>query len=563
MNTESLPDAIPVPVEVPPGHWRREATHCPQPLSPLFRGALPGITAGFARLCAEMGVLADALEWREIGGWVYTRVVPLGGGEVAPDPALIRSRVEESIEAIRSDRFGRYLERWHREWRPEFRARVADVAGVDLCPLELGALADHLGGTLELTTQALGVHILLHGAGAVALTELAFTCRDLLGWDDARTLSLLSGLSGASTAPATALAGLAAQARENATVRRIVEDGSPAALTRLGKADPAFTAAFAAYEAAYGLRAIRYDTIDPSVRELSSLTVRLVAEQLQSGFDDDARAAEVQARREATRAEARAALATLPATDRGRFERALDRASAAYPVREDNGPLTVTEPLALVRRVALEIGRRLAGAGVIETADDVFFLELPEIFALLAAGPDVADHRDLVRRRRAERAWVESHPGPSVLGPAGQPLPLADLAPEAQFMNEAFLWLLERAGHFVSTPPQAPARRLTGVGASAGTYTGRVRVLHSEADFGKLDPGAVLVCPVTSPTWAMLFPNVGALVTDAGGLLSHPAIIAREFHVPAVVATGNATALLADGQLVTVDGSTGHVDILS
>lgn len=82
-----------------------------------------------------------------------------------------------------------------------------------------------------------------------------------------------------------------------------------------------------------------------------------------------------------------------------------------------------------------------------------------------------------------------------------------------------------------------------------------------ESEFGKLQAGDVLVCPITSPVWSMLFPSIGALVTDTGGILSHPAIIAREYRVPAVVATGNATRLLEDGQTVTVDGSTGVIEI--
>jgi pyruvate,water dikinase len=82
-----------------------------------------------------------------------------------------------------------------------------------------------------------------------------------------------------------------------------------------------------------------------------------------------------------------------------------------------------------------------------------------------------------------------------------------------------------------------------------------------ESDFGRLRPGDVLVCPITSPVWSVLFPSVGALVTDTGGLLSHPAIIAREYRVPAVVATGNATALLSDDQVVTIDGTTGRIEV--
>jgi pyruvate,water dikinase len=108
---------------------------------------------------------------------------------------------------------------------------------------------------------------------------------------------------------------------------------------------------------------------------------------------------------------------------------------------------------------------------------------------------------------------------------------------------------------------QAQARKLTGIAASPGRYHGTVRVLEGEHEFAKLEPGDVLVCPSTSPVWSVVFLNVGALVTDTGGLLSHPAIIAREYRVPAVVATGNATELLADGQVVTVDGTAGTVEI--
>ncbi len=69
-----------------------------------------------------------------------------------------------------------------------------------------------------------------------------------------------------------------------------------------------------------------------------------------------------------------------------------------------------------------------------------------------------------------------------------------------------------------------------------------------------------MVCPATSPVWSVLFSSIGALVTNYGGILSHPAIIAREFHIPAVVATGNATELLQDGQVVKVDGTRGTVE---
>jgi pyruvate,water dikinase len=104
---------------------------------------------------------------------------------------------------------------------------------------------------------------------------------------------------------------------------------------------------------------------------------------------------------------------------------------------------------------------------------------------------------------------------------------------------------------------------VVGTPASAGRYTGTVRVVMGEHEFDKIRAGDVVVCPVTSPAWSVVFPSIGALVTDAGGILSHPAIIAREHGIPAVVGTGIATSRLTDGEMVVVDGDAGTVSIVS
>jgi rifampicin phosphotransferase len=173
---------------------------------------------------------------------------------------------------------------------------------------------------------------------------------------------------------------------------------------------------------------------------------------------------------------------------------------------------------------------------------------------------DGTDQLELVIRRKRERAWVLAHPGPASYGKdPGPPPPFASLPPEARLANEGFLWAVDRI-----IGPEARAQRgangaVTGIPASPGSYTGPVRVIRSEAEFDRLRAGDVLVCPVTSPVWSVLFPSIGALVTDNGGVLSHPAIIAREYGVPAVVATESGTSVLRDGQVVTVDGTAGVV----
>ncbi len=100
---------------------------------------------------------------------------------------------------------------------------------------------------------------------------------------------------------------------------------------------------------------------------------------------------------------------------------------------------------------------------------------------------------------------------------------------------------------------------LNGNPASAGVITGVARVITSLDEAGRLKQGEILVCPATMPPWTPLFAIASAVVTDHGGILSHTAIVAREYRIPAVVGTKLATALIRDGQRVTVDGNEGFV----
>ncbi|MFH1185427.1 MAG: PEP-utilizing enzyme, partial [Chloroflexota bacterium] len=96
----------------------------------------------------------------------------------------------------------------------------------------------------------------------------------------------------------------------------------------------------------------------------------------------------------------------------------------------------------------------------------------------------------------------------------------------------------------------------------AGKVTGPARVVHSTEDFGRVQPGDVLVCASPNPSWVALYAIGAGLVTDSGGVLSHAAVLAREFGVPAVVGTGDATRRLRDGELVEIDGATGRVRLV-
>ena len=249
-----------------------------------------------------------------------------------------------------------------------------------------------------------------------------------------------------------------------------------------------------------------------------------------------------------------------------KFERVLKRAQQTYPVREDNEFYTLSAPYALIRYALLELGFRLAERDVIRQGDDVFYLELEEARSALITGDQPTTRSNLfkqVRHRRAQRAWAQANPAPPDYGlEPPQPASFDFLPSEARLSTEALTWSLDRIFEPQKSQTQQAAReQLRGLAASAGQYIGPVRVIMNEGEFDKLQPGDVLVCPITSPVWSLIFPKVGALVTDSGGILSHPAIIAREYQIPAVVALGNATSLLKDGQTVKVDGSYGTVTV--
>jgi pyruvate,water dikinase len=103
---------------------------------------------------------------------------------------------------------------------------------------------------------------------------------------------------------------------------------------------------------------------------------------------------------------------------------------------------------------------------------------------------------------------------------------------------------------------------LKGVGASAGIVTATACVLSSPQDFNRMQPGNVIVAPITTPAWTPLFAMASAVVTDIGGPLSHGSIVAREYGIPAVLGTGIATRRIHQGQRITVDGSAGVVTLL-
>src|SRR5262245_17424146 len=272
LNSESAALAVApaLTAEPPPGYWERAASHYPRPLSLMQRSFwLPIANAAARGVFDEFGLLVETIDTREIGGWIYTRLVPLGGKDRPAPPSWLvpllirlvpqmRSRIKCCVQAIRSDKAGRYVERWYHEWRPALIERSVKLRGVELTALTDRELDEHISALLDLLRESLSIHFLLHSTDAFLPYELARACSELLGWDDRHTLLLVSGLSVKSTEPARELAGLARLVRRDPEVRRLLQQSGEEAIAALAEMQGEFAAELARYLREFGGRALAY-----------------------------------------------------------------------------------------------------------------------------------------------------------------------------------------------------------------------------------------------------------------------------------------------------------------
>ena len=386
----------------------------------------------------------DGLEMRAIRGWHYQRIVPLGGVDRPPAPEALqwlgmrllpefRQRRAAARRSIREGLDRRILQDWSETMRPRLVAEAESLAEVDADRLDDGALRAHWQRARDLHAYGVRCHFRLHVPIGIARFELARICRELFGWDEARTFELMSGLSTASTDGAAALAELGARI-DSAALRELVERADRAAVAGLRAADSAFAAAFDAYQHQYATRVLCYEFAEPSMRERPELTLATLRDQLRLGFDPAERAAVARHERERTLADAHRRVRG--AEDRARFDAALALATLAHPIHEENEFYAISRPAALVRGAALAVARRAVLAGAIRDADDVFFLTADEVAGVLT-GPDAGD---LVIRRRADHERARRSTPAAAYGVEQPPPPLAIVPEPNRWQLAAVAW---------------------------------------------------------------------------------------------------------------------------
>lgn len=347
-----------------------------------------------------------------------------------------------------------------------------------------------------------------------------------------------------STEPAERVRRMAGIAADYATLVALLCSGSSEAIRREMPAHPEFAREFEAYLDRFGDRCMEELKLEsPTLFDDPLPLLRSVGQYARNRLArvTPAPSAEVAVRREAEET-VRRALAAHP-VKRVVFAWVLAAARARVRDRE-NLRFERTRVFGRARLIAVEIGKRLAALDCLDTARDVFWIEVDEMLAFVEGRATTTDLKGLVALRKAEFERYRSAP-----------------APGDRFETRGVVYV----GHsFQSPAPYAPptGEAMQGLGCCAGVVRGPVRIIRDPRQ-ANVAGGEIIVTERTDPGWVMIFPAAAGLLVERGSLLSHSAIVAREMGLPAIVSLAGVTQWLNDGDWVEMDGASGRVTRLA
>jgi len=546
--------------------WGLDAVHFSRPVLPLMESTwFDLIDSGTERGFAEWSLPMRRYRMRVVNGWAYERVEPFGGEPPAlmkKVPALahlwrinpvMRKRIFGFDRFVREGGFERQVPRWNAEWRPEAERRLAPLRARNLAMASNDEVADHLEGLRDYLLWAHSLHIRLHVLCFYVRARFVDMCERLLGLSEFEAYELVQRTDSFHFRGPARLAAMARRAAEDPVVSAALERPADEVLRALR--GTWFERELEAFLDEQGDRPSGFALDEPTWREVPEVVVGMVKGLLQAPYDAEADEAEFQAWRAARIAELRA---RLDHDGRAEFDHWLGLGELGYPLNETHNYLLGELMFGLIRYAALETGRRLVAGGRIASSDDAFFVRLEELVAALRSQDDL---HALVAKRRAEWERNALLKPPTRLGPPPVEPPYG-VFPKA--VAGAVRAILGQVAQMNVVPARSSTdETVVGLPGGPGVAEGQARIVRSLDDFRKVQAGDVIVCTFTNPAWTVLFPRASALVADSGGALSHAAIVAREYGLPSVVGTGDATRRLVDGQLVRVDGNAGTVTILA
>jgi pyruvate,water dikinase len=293
--------------------------------------------------------------------------------------------------------------------------------------------------------------------------------------------------------------------------------------------------------------------------------IRSMLPKMKNGWDFEADFQEAIVKREAAVERFRK---TLKPEDAAVLDKSLAVWQKAYQYNEDHWFYLEQVNFSGLRYAAMEAGARFTRLGILENPEDVFHLTLEELVEPLESLEEAAEVatyaysyllRPLVTHRKKESSEAALKKGPPFVGV----LPDKVEDPIAIKVFGLTGFVLEKAKKEIAGETIDMGLTIKGFPGAPGVVEGPARVVLHHDGLPKLKMGDILVCPFTSPAWTPLFPKIKGVVTDSGGMLTHAAITAREYGIPAVVGTWVATGSIKDGDIIRIDGNQGVVQIIS
>ncbi len=534
-----------------PGSWTQDSTHFPRPITAYLFGVFKEpFIRGFKEGASRYGLMLSHLDYERVNGFMYSRAVPVGGPD--DDEQAVPQRFAAAQTAFESRIWRADADRWDREIKPDSIRRNSALQSVDVQQLDDAGLSAHLDAVHDNAAEMFYRHHIFTVPSVFLIGHYLASVCEWTGLDSAKVLATLKGSSPVSCG-ATAELGRVGEALSDNGIHPADFDSGLSArqiLDRLCERGDAVSEAIDAYLSVLGLKLVSgYDVADPCAIEMPDMLLKILwaaadeVREPETGQPDE----DMVSVRDA-----------VPDQYRPAFDELLTDARLINRLRDERGIYNDLWGTGIARWAILEAGRRLAGAGRLESADMAVDLTHDEMVSMLAGEQGPAAHDVSERGRWRRSATLDDVP--ETFGPPEPPPPSPEQLPEhARLAMRAFGTVIAE----ISTPEQAnPESFVLGRGVSPGVYEGTARVVHDAAGFERLAEGDVLVTQATSASFNVVLPLLGAIVTDRGGQLSHAAIVAREYGVPAVVGTRSATARIADGDRVRVDGDSGRVDVL-
>ena len=545
--------------------WVYDDLHCPQPLSPMYFD-IGGWWLSCDHMFRRFGT-PFAVDWtaKEVNGYLYTAAIPQDHDFEVPAMeygSTYHPRI--NLDPEYATRIGAYLGAvlptyglnfatwWRERLVPEMRRNLdyleSKIFKADEIPLMEWAVI--LEDAIDIHDRHWKIHWMLNFAQLSATLNLQAVMQEVHGKVDQTLLGRLQ--NSAADRNWDALEALW-KIKETAKTSKVLMD----AFNKTGMEIHAelmktvegkkLLEAVTAYQKEFGWHAVwSHEFIFPSRYEEAGPVLDVIKGYIESDYNYPKAVKDLAEDIKAASAEML----------KGLKGEALEKMKAANDINLRMAPLTPDHHFYIdqgtnqhMRVVLISIGKKLVKEGVLDQPDDVIFLKYNELRYLLGDLKGY-DARSIVKKRREERKASYKF----------RPADFIGTATESQL---AFPYLNLWGFPEKLTRAKAEKGQVTGLAASPGVIEGIAKVVMSIDEFDQVNPGDIMVCQMTNPAWTPLFAVIAGIVTDAGGVVSHPAVMAREFGIPAVIGTSVATLKIKTGDRIRVDGTKGLVEILS